>query len=152
MQYETTIEVGAPAEATWAALTDVVRWPQLTASMQAVEPLDGEVLSLGARVRVKQPGMPSMVWTVTELEPGVGFSWRCTSPGISTEGTHRVEPAAGGGSRLTLGIRQSGPLAGLVGALTGSRTRRYVGMEAEGLRRGAEAGGPGAGRPDRLQA
>jgi uncharacterized protein YndB with AHSA1/START domain len=146
MQFETTVEIDAPEEAVWAALVDAQRWPDWTESMQEVRWLDDDGVRVGARARIKQPGTPALTWTVTELDAGRAFAWEAKSPGVKTVGTHVVKAAAENRSTLTLGLTQSGALAGVVGALTGSRTRKYVRLEADGLKRAAEAAG--AGRAD----
>ena len=150
MQFDTTVEVDATPEDVWAVLIDVQRWPEWTDSMAEVRWHQGAAVSVGSRARVKQPGMPALTWTVTALDGGHGFTWQTSSVGVATLGTHAVEPLGDGRSRLTLGLRQSGALAGLIGMLTGSRTRRYVQMEADGLKRAAEShraphGSPAAG-------
>ena len=43
---------------------------------------------------------------------------------------------------VTLGIHQSGPLAPIVALLAGGRTKRYVQMEADGLKTRCEAAQP----------
>jgi hypothetical protein len=83
--------------------------------------------------------MPSVVWEVTELDPGQSFTWRSKSPGVMTVGTHLVRETASNGTAVTLGIHQSGSLTWLIGLLVGSRVRRYVQMEADGLKRHSEA-------------
>jgi hypothetical protein len=40
---------------------------------------------------------------------------------------------------MTLAIEQTGALSGLISLLLGKRTRQYVRMEAEGLKKAAEA-------------
>jgi uncharacterized membrane protein len=139
MQFETTVQVDAPAAAVWAALVDVRRWPEWTESMQDVRWLDDEGIRVGARARIKQPGTPALTWTVTELDTGRAFTWQASSPGVKTVGTHAVSAAEEDRSTLTLGLRQTGVLAGLIGALTGARTRKFVQMEADGLKRAAES-------------
>jgi uncharacterized protein YndB with AHSA1/START domain len=137
--FETTVEIDAEPRDVWAALIDVERWPQWTDSMEEVRWVDGATPAVGSRARVKQPGMPALTWAVTEIEAGRSFDWQTSSPGVRTVGTHTIAAAGDGRSTLTLGLRQSGALVGLVNALTGSRTRRYVQMEADGLKRAAES-------------
>ena len=139
MQFETTVEIDVPAEAVWSALVDVPRWPEWTESMQDVRWLDDGGIRVGARARVKQPGMPPLTWTVTALDPGREFDWEASSPGVKTIGGHTVGSSGAQASTLTLSLTQSGVLARLVGALTGARTRKYVQMEANGLKRAAES-------------
>src|SRR5262249_50688801 len=121
-------------EHVWAVLTDVERWPEWTASMTSVAYVKGSSIAVGSRARIKQPRLPEVLWEVTEVEPGQSFSWQAGSAGITTLATHRLTPEPAGGVSVHLGIRQRGPLAWLVGLLTAGMTRRYVGMEAEGLK------------------
>jgi hypothetical protein len=90
-------------------------------------------LRVGSSARIKQPALPSVVWTVTDIVPGRSFIWEARSVGVHTKGIHTFE-AEGDGSCVTLGIDQRGPLSWLVTLLYARRTKRYVAMEAEGLR------------------
>jgi len=90
-----------------------------------------------------------MAWRVTEIRDGESFVWEARSPGVRTVGFHRLDANPGGGTRITIGVEHTGPLAGLVGALTGARTRRYLELEAAGLKAASEdvAAGGAAGAP-----
>lgn len=140
MAYETSIEVGAAPERVWAVLTDVERWPEWTASMQRVKTQDDSRLAVGSKVRIKQPRVPAVTWEVTELVPERSFTWTATSPGLKTVAEHRITPLGSSAVEVHLGIRRSGPLAHLVSALAAGLTRRYVAMEAQGLKQRCEAG------------
>lgn len=59
-------------------------------------------------------------------------------PGQRSEGRHTVVPDGVGGSVATLSIQMSEPIGWLVGKLLGGMFRRYVRLEAEGLKRRAE--------------
>ena len=133
MFVETTSTTAAPPDRVWTALADVRSLPRWTPSIRSVEPLAGPELEVGARFRVKQPGLPLLVWTVTEVEPGRSFTWATSSPGVRTVGAHRLAPGADGGTDVVLSINQTGPAAALVALLTGRRTRRYLRLEADGL-------------------
>jgi uncharacterized membrane protein len=141
MHHEVSIEIAASPELIWSTLCDVERWPEWTASVSAVERLDAGEFGVGSRARVKQPGMPSLVWEVTEYAPGEVFNWTSTVPGVTTTGGHRLTPARDGRVPVTLSLDQQGFLAPVVSRLTGSRSRRYVQMEADGLKRRSESGG-----------
>ncbi|MDL4818075.1 SRPBCC family protein [Actinomadura opuntiae] len=138
MHFEVTVDIDAAPETVWKLLKDVERWPDMTASMSRVELLDGP-LPEGSRARVRQPGMPAAVWTVTAFTENENFTWQSRSPGVTTTGGHEVRPRPSGGTTVRLTLDQTGPLAPLVALLLGSRTRRYVTMEANGLKTAAEA-------------
>jgi len=134
MHFETTIEINAPLDKVWATLFDVERWPEWTASMSEVQRLEDKELIVGSKVRIKQPKMPSLVWEITELDRGRSFTWRSSSPGIMTIGTHHLEPLAEAGTAVTLGIHLSGAFAPIGGLFMSGRIRQYVQMEADGLK------------------
>ena len=140
MEEETTVTIAASPEAAWAVLTDVECMPELTASMTSVEKLDPGPLRVGTRVRIRQPKFPPVVWTVTEYVDDERFVWEATGPGVRTTGTHEVTRAEGG-SRLRLHIHQAGLIGALIGRVSRGLTRRYIGMEAAGIKRRAEGAG-----------
>jgi hypothetical protein len=79
------------------------------------------------------------MYEVTRWDPGSGFTWRASTPGVRTTATHRLE-TQGETTRLLLGIEWSGPLAGVVGLLMRSKTERMVGQEADTFATLAESG------------
>jgi uncharacterized protein YndB with AHSA1/START domain len=140
MQLEKSIEINAPPAKVWAALMDVESWPLWTESMDKVERLDKSApFGLGSEARISQPKVPALAWTVVEFSPGVSFAWQAKARGVTTWASHRIEPLDGGRSKVTLAIRQTGALAWLAGLAMGKQTRRYVDMEAEGLKRFCES-------------
>jgi uncharacterized membrane protein len=141
VHHETAIEIAASADVIWSTLSDVERWPEWTRSVTEVERLDAGDFGTGSRARVKQPGMPRLVWEVTEYAPGEVFSWASKIPGVTTTGGHRLAPGPGDIVTVTLTLDQDGLLAPVVWRLTGSRSRRYVQLEADGLKRRSESGG-----------
>jgi uncharacterized protein YndB with AHSA1/START domain len=139
MDYETTVEIAAPQEVVWSTLVDVLRWQEWTKSVEDARWVEGSTIATGSRVRIKQPGMPAMVWIVSEVESGAMFAWRSSRPGVMTVATHSLETVANGHVKVTLGIHQSGVLAPIIAFLGAARTRRLVQMEAEGLKIRSEA-------------
>ena len=138
MNHEETIRIAAPRQRVWDVLVDVARWPEWTESMTRVQPVTPGPLAVGSEVRIKQPRLAATLMRVTALDPGRSFTWAAHSPGLTTEADHVLEPA-GDGTTVTLRLRQRGPLAGLFSLLAGARFRRYVRMEAEGLKVRSEA-------------
>lgn len=138
MRSETSISIAATPERVWAVMQDVERWPEWTPTMTGVQRLDEGEFKVGSRVKIKQPKFPSVVWTVTSLEPGRGFEWQARSPGSNNVGIHRIEPE-GEGSRVTLAVEQAGLFSPLLALFYGGVTRRYIRQEAEGLKQRCEA-------------
>ncbi|KAB2345614.1 SRPBCC family protein [Actinomadura rudentiformis] len=138
MHHEVTVEINAPAETVWRLLEDVERWPEWTASIDRVERLTQGPFGEGSKARVHQPKLPAAVWTVTDFDPGRSFTWAARTPGLTTVASHDVTTHADGTVSVRLVLDQTGPLAFLVALLAGARSRRYVAMEAAGLKRKAE--------------
>jgi hypothetical protein len=139
MNFEQSISTSASTAKAWSALADVASLPKWTTSMTSVEPLDGADLRTGRRYRITQPAMPVLVWHVGEVHEGESFIWENRLPGVHTVAYHRVAPDADGGTRITIGVRQSGWFAGVAGLLTRRRTRRYLELEAAGLKAASES-------------
>lgn len=137
LQDEITIE--APVDAVWAVYSDVARWPTWTESVTSVELLDSPTLGPTSRARIKQPWFPTLVWAVSALTPGASWSWTARSPGATTIATHQLHALGHDRTRVVQTIDQRGPLGVLVGVLTQRLTRRYLAMEAAGLKQRVEA-------------
>ncbi|SHM19398.1 SRPBCC family protein [Actinacidiphila paucisporea] len=135
--YSYASTIAAPAPRVWQILTDVERWPELTASMTSVRGLDTPRPTLGARFDVRQPKLRKALWTVTRVDEGTSFVWESRAPGVLSRATHLVEPD-GDGTRLTLTLDQSGFLAWPIGFLAGGLVRRYLALEAQGIRSRSE--------------
>ncbi|KOV81788.1 SRPBCC family protein [Nocardia sp. NRRL S-836] len=131
------VTIAAPPERVWEVVADVERWPERIPTVDTVERLDAGPLAVGSRTRLKQPRLSPAVWTVTELTNGSSFTWESRSAGITITADHLVEPHPDG-TRLTLALRMSGPVAGLAWLLTRSLTKRYVETEAASIRKTAE--------------
>jgi carbon monoxide dehydrogenase subunit G len=136
--------IAADTDRVWQLLSDLDNWDQMLPTMQRVTRLGTKgPLGVGTRFEVQQPGLRRAVYEITDWQPGRGFTWRSTAPGIRTAAPHWLAPQDEG-TRLVLGIDWSGPLTGLVRLLLGSKVRRMVEQEADSFTRLAER----AGRPD----
>jgi uncharacterized protein YndB with AHSA1/START domain len=129
----TSVDIDASAAVVWAVLTDVEAMLQWTASMRTVRREDSRDFAVGSTAVVTQPRLGTGRWTVTECTPLRSFTWVASRPGITTTGIHLLEPTADG-VKVTLTIEHRGPLAAVVAMLTSSTTRRYIHMEAAGLK------------------
>jgi uncharacterized membrane protein len=130
------ITIDAPVEVVWAVFTDVERWPTWTRSVTSIELIDGP-MRLGAKARIRQPQLPTVVWTVTDWDPGRSWTWTATGPGARTQASH-VLTAAGAGTIAEQSIVSSGPIGRLLAFVWRSLTRRYLAMEAAGLKQRCE--------------
>lgn len=137
--YETFTSIAAPQEAVWRVLSDVAAWPSWLPTVAKVEPLDGEVLRLGARFLVHQPKLRPATWTVIELEEPRRFVWVAQSPGCKMLAEHTVDKEWSDVSRVVLRFSFTGPLGSLLGWLFRSAAENYIGQEAFALKKKVEA-------------
>ncbi|MBI5169888.1 MAG: SRPBCC family protein [Candidatus Eisenbacteria bacterium] len=131
------IEIAAPPAVVWDVMTRFERWPEWTASVAALAPLGGSPPGLGARYRIEQPSLQPAEWTITAWEPGRAFTWESRRTGMVAVAVHTVTPSARG-CEVEMIVRYEGLLGPLVGMLAAALTRRYMAMEAAGLRARAE--------------
>jgi uncharacterized protein YndB with AHSA1/START domain len=141
MEQSITIDITAPPGRVWEVLTDVEHWSDWTASVRWVRRLDEGPLRAGSQAKISQPRIPTVDWTVSDLEPGRAFAWVTSGPGSRTTARHSVDPLPGGGSRVRLSVEQSGAVGSLVGRLYRGLTDRYLAMEAAGLKAASEGTG-----------
>jgi uncharacterized membrane protein len=135
---DSSIEIDAPAGLVWDVFADVERWAEWTASIDRIVALDGPGIAVGKRFAIKQPRFPKLVWEVTEVAEGVSWTWRQRSPGGTTLATHEVVPLDDGRTLVRQRIDQRGPVGAAVGLLSRRLTRRYMELEAQGLKARSE--------------
>jgi Polyketide cyclase / dehydrase and lipid transport len=142
MNFEDAITIDAGRARVWAVYSEVERWPEWTDSVASVERVSGSGVEVGATVRIRQPRLPAAVWEVTELDPGVSWTWTSHAPGITTVAWHRLAEQVDGTVRVELGIEQRGALGRVVGTVYSNLIRRYLAMEAAGLKARCESSVP----------
>ena len=138
MRHEVTVEIEAPVERVWQVLVEVQRWPEWTASMENLTLSGAGPLHEGATVVIKQPRVAEMIWQVTDFRPLRGFTWETSGPGFKTVARHEIE-GRGRATTARLVIEQTGLVAMLIGPFIKGMTKRYVAMEAAGLKQRSEA-------------
>jgi uncharacterized membrane protein len=131
-----SVTIEAPIEVVWSVFTDVERWPTWASSFTSVELIDGP-LRLGAKARIRQPGLPTVIWEVTQWEPGRAWTWTAKSPGARTDASH-ILTRVGDGTVAEQSITSSGPVGRLAAFAWRSLTRRYLAIEAAGLKQRSE--------------
>jgi len=139
MKMDCSIEIDASAAEVWAVFADVERWPEWTASVKDLRALDGRELAVGRRFAIKQPRLPKLVWVVSAVEPGASWSWESRTPGNTTIATHEVIALGEDRTLVKQRIEQRGPGGVLVGVLMRGMTKRYLALEAHGLKTRTES-------------
>jgi uncharacterized membrane protein len=138
MHFEKTIEINASQQRVWDVLSDLQAWPQRIETVDTVELLTPPPIAKGSRARLKQPKLPEGVWDITVWDAPSYFEWSQKTSGITSVAGHRVEALGPSRSRLTLTLDMRGLLSPIVIFYKGL-TNRYMNLEAEGMKRAAEA-------------
>jgi hypothetical protein len=138
MQYSESFTIRASRDVIWQTLADIESWPAWTPTVAKVDALDAGGLAVGNRFQLYQPKLPKAVWTVTRLEPNVGFVWESRAPGFLTVGEHWIADVTPEACSVVLKIKQSGLFAAILLPFLSRLTKTYVHMEGEGLRRRVE--------------
>jgi uncharacterized membrane protein len=135
---EDSVEIDATAQLVWEVFSDVERWPEWTASVTSLIGLDGPALAVGRRFAIKQPGMQKLVWRATEIDPGSSWTWVQRSPGVLVSARHDVIARPGGRTLVRQQLDQRGVLGAFVGRLMVKKTKRFLELEARGLKARSE--------------
>jgi len=138
MHFEKAIEIDAPQQRVWDVLTDIEAWPQRIETVDEVELLTPAPIAKASKVRLKQPKLPEGTWDVTAWDAPSYFEWTQKSTGITSVAGHRVEALGERRARLTLTLDMRGFLIPVAFFYRGL-TNRYMNLEAEGMKRAAEA-------------
>jgi uncharacterized membrane protein len=138
MIMEDSIEIDAPPQLVWDVFSEVEHWPDWTASVTSLVGRDGPALAVGKRFAIKQPGMSKLVWKVTEIDPGSSWTWVQRSPGVLVSARHDVVAQPGGRTLVRQQLEQRGALGALVGRMMAKKTRRFLELEAQGLKARSE--------------
>ena len=134
--FRTTRTIRAQRRDVWKVLKDVKRWPDWTPTVKSVVALDNEALMAGRRYRIKQPGLATAVWKVTDVDAKKGFTWESGSPGLRLTASHTFEGV--GPTDVTLTFTLEGPLGRLIAWLARKKIQSYLEREAEALKRRVE--------------
>lgn len=139
MIMESSVPIAAPAALVWDVFSDVERWSTWTASIERIAPLDGAGLAVGRRFAIKQPWLPDLVWQVDEVVPGRTWTWSQRAPGGTTTALHEVIAQGPEQTLVRQRLEQRGPVGSVVALVLKRMTRRYLQLEADGLRAASES-------------
>src|SRR4051812_13127104 len=132
------VDIDAPAAVVWEVFSDAEGWPEWTAWVTQLVALDGPGRAAGQRFEIQRPRMPKLVWEVPEVTPGAAWTWVQRSPGGLTVPRHEVIPESDRRTRVRQQLDQRGPIGAMVGLLMRGMTRRYLDLEAAGLKARSE--------------
>jgi uncharacterized membrane protein len=139
MRFEESVEIDAPQQRVWDVLSDLEAWPQRIETVDLVEVLTPPPISSGSRVRLKQPKLPEGTWDVTAWDAPSYFEWTQKTGGSTSVAGHRVDALGDGRARLTLTLDMRGFLIPVMALFYKGLINRYMNLEAQGLKRAAEA-------------
>lgn len=134
---EHKISIAAPIEKVFAVLCDVEKWSEWTKSIKKTELITSGGFKVGAKIKIYQPRLLPAVWTVTEISQN-RVIWTKDSPGLKVNATHILE-STNDGTSFVNSITFEGFLAALVLQVSRSLTKKYIAMEANGLKNVCEA-------------
>jgi uncharacterized membrane protein len=138
MQTEDSIEIDAPAQLVWQVFSDVEHWPEWTESVISLVGHDGANLAVGKRFSIKQPGMSKLTWKVTAIDPGLSWTWVQRAPGAFASARHDVIAQPDGRTLVRQQLEQRGMVGALVGRMMLKKTKRFLELEAQGLKTRSE--------------
>ncbi len=138
MLTEDSVEIDAPAQLVWKVFSDVERWPEWTASVTSLVGRDGTDLAVGKRFSIKQPGMSKLTWKVTDIDHGLSWTWVQRAPGAFASARHDVIAQPDGRTLVRQQLEQRGMVGALVGRMMLKKTKRFLELEAQGLKTRSE--------------
>jgi carbon monoxide dehydrogenase subunit G len=137
---ETRILINASPAEVWEVLADIRNWPTWAPTVTSVTTTATDLV-VGTAAELKQPKIPTAIWTVTSVKPERGFTWSSRSNGVVTTAEHELHPRDSG-TEVVLRITHTGAMAFLARLFGGRMTRSYLKQEAEGLKTRVEQGRP----------
>ena len=110
--FEHSAEGPASAETVWALWSDVSRWTEWDESLESVTLAGPFVEGSSGTMTIK--GQGAIPFTLTSVDPGIGFVDETSVPGALLRFTHRLERVAEG-VRVTHSVVIEGPAAQFLG-------------------------------------
>ena len=135
-RFSISVDIDTPVDRVFEVMADTGRWHEWTPSITSIKLLDSGAFRVGTRAMIRQPKFPPALWKITAMDAN-SFTWENRAPGVRVIAHHHAESTAKG-SRATLSLRYEGFLARLLALLTRGITRRYLWMEATGLKARSE--------------
>jgi Polyketide cyclase / dehydrase and lipid transport len=128
----------AAAETVWRILADVEHWRDWNPTILSIEPINSEVLRVGALYRVTQPGLRPAIYEVIGCIPNESFTWTQKL----FRGALLADHAIAVGDSMTavkLSFCSRGFLASMATRPFSRKIRQFVSIEARSLKERSEA-------------
>jgi carbon monoxide dehydrogenase subunit G len=140
MQFESSIQISAPATTVFALYADVANWHTWDPEVKSAS-LQGAFAS-GVQGVIVPNGGPKSTITFSEVIPPRRFVASCKLPLCVMRFENDLQSHSGGNGNVTTATHRvffEGLLAPLFGRLIGSGMRKTIPMALQGLRKAAEA-------------
>ncbi|HEX8102250.1 MAG TPA: SRPBCC family protein [Solirubrobacteraceae bacterium] len=118
----------APPEAAWPLLARPSAWPSWAPHLRGAWGLGAPEVREGATGFARLVGVVPVPARIVRKRAGRSWTWR-VAPGL-VEMDHRVEPRAGGGSRVVIELRAPAPLEAALAAAYGPVIQATLGRLA----------------------
>jgi DNA-binding MarR family transcriptional regulator len=112
-EYEYSLETSAGPEALWRHWADMAAWPQWNDGIETID-VDGP-FAVGTTFTMTPPGDEPIRMRLVEIEPGTSFTDEMDAGDFVVRTEHRLEPAAGGLTRIVYRTQITGEAAEHIG-------------------------------------
>jgi uncharacterized protein YndB with AHSA1/START domain len=116
-EYEHTVETPAAPDVVWRLWSDIAAWPQWNEGIEKIT-VDGP-FAVGTAFTMTPPGDEPVQMRLARIVPGELFTDEMDAGDFTVRTVHRLEPAAGGRTRIIYRTEISGPAADQVGPQLG---------------------------------
>jgi uncharacterized protein YndB with AHSA1/START domain len=116
-EYEYSVETSAAPEALWRHWSDMAAWPQWNDGIDSID-VEGP-FAVGTAFTMTPPGDEPIRMRLVEIKPGESFTDEMDAGDFAVRTEHRLEPAAGGLTRIVYRTEITGEAAGPIGPQLG---------------------------------
>ena len=116
-EYEYSVETSAAPEALWRHWSDMAAWPQWNDGIESID-VEGPFV-VGTAFTMTPPGDEPIRMRLVEIKPGESFTDEMDAGDFAVRTEHRLEPAAGGLTRIVYRTEITGEAAGPIGPQLG---------------------------------
>ena len=116
-EYEYSVETTAAPEALWRHWSDMAAWPKWNDGIETIE-VEGP-FEAGTAFTMTPPGDEPIRMRLVEIKPGESFADEMDAGDFVVRTEHRLEPAAGGLTRIVYRTEITGEASGPIGPQLG---------------------------------